>query len=122
MPYYILMCFFLLSVDHRALHVLTHSFPTRLSSDLPNRVIPPVTGCHHFHDKPVTGVLCHSKPTCTHPQEYGGRGTGVEIPASAAEYEDNRSEEHTSELQLLMRTSYAVICLKQNIILMTKDL
>src|SRR3546814_1495428 len=26
----------------------------------------------------------------------------------------NRSEEHTSELQSLMRTSYAVFCLKQN--------
>src|SRR3546814_4150158 len=28
----------------------------------------------------------------------------------------NRSEEHTSELQSLMRTSYAVFCLKQQII------
>src|SRR3546814_2747850 len=27
----------------------------------------------------------------------------------------NRSEEHTSELQSLMRTSYAVFCLKQTI-------
>src|SRR3546814_5934383 len=27
----------------------------------------------------------------------------------------NRSEEHTSELQSLMRTSYAVFCLKKNI-------
>src|SRR3546814_8423459 len=29
--------------------------------------------------------------------------------------EDGRSEEHTSELQSLMRISYAVFCLKQNI-------
>src|SRR3546814_5787658 len=29
--------------------------------------------------------------------------------------EDSRSEEHTSELQSLMRISYAVFCLKQNI-------
>src|SRR3546814_2858519 len=28
---------------------------------------------------------------------------------------DNRSEEHTSELQSLMRISYAVFCLKQKI-------
>src|SRR3546814_4690247 len=28
---------------------------------------------------------------------------------------DQRSEEHTSELQSLMRTSYAVFCLKKNI-------
>src|SRR3546814_5570303 len=27
--------------------------------------------------------------------------------------DDNRSEEHTSELQSLMRTSYAVFCLKK---------
>src|SRR3546814_5428300 len=27
---------------------------------------------------------------------------------------ENRSEEHTSELQSLMRTSYAVFCLKKN--------
>src|SRR3546814_2785457 len=29
--------------------------------------------------------------------------------------EDHRSEEHTSELQSLMRTSYAVVCLKNKI-------
>src|SRR3546814_4911261 len=29
------------------------------------------------------------------------------------EYEDGRSEEHTSELQSLMRISYAVFCLKK---------
>src|SRR3546814_3572241 len=28
-------------------------------------------------------------------------------------YSDNRSEEHTSELQSLMRNSYAVFCLKK---------
>src|SRR3546814_6604928 len=33
-----------------------------------------------------------------------------EIPADLA---DKRSEEHTSELQSLMRISYAVFCLKQ---------
>src|SRR3546814_6618402 len=30
------------------------------------------------------------------------------------ELEDKRSEEHTSELQSLMRISYAVFCLKKN--------
>src|SRR3546814_4000252 len=29
-------------------------------------------------------------------------------------YNDSRSEEHTSELQSLMRISYAVLCLKKN--------
>src|SRR3546814_9555010 len=33
--------------------------------------------------------------------------------ATGPEIEDDRSEEHTSELQSLMRTSYAVFCLKK---------
>src|SRR3546814_10239267 len=34
------------------------------------------------------------------------------VPAAAME--EDRSEEHTSELQSLMRISYAVFCLKKN--------
>src|SRR3546814_7226069 len=34
-------------------------------------------------------------------------------PEAGAEASDNRSEEHTSELQSLMRISYAVFCLKK---------
>src|SRR3546814_6806513 len=34
--------------------------------------------------------------------------------ASALDADANRSEEHTSELQSLMRISYAVFCLKKN--------
>src|SRR3546814_8493938 len=33
---------------------------------------------------------------------------------AAAKFWENRSEEHTSELQSLMRISYAVFCLKKN--------
>src|SRR3546814_8068049 len=48
---------------------------------------------------------------------------GVDFPASAAAPVARmflallRSEEHTSELQSLMRTSYAVLCLKKKTIL-----
>src|SRR3546814_8913233 len=35
--------------------------------------------------------------------------------SSASQGLDRRSEEHTSELQSLMRTSYAVFCLKKKI-------
>src|SRR3546814_3314447 len=35
---------------------------------------------------------------------------------------DRRSEEHTSELQSLMRISYAVFCLKKKILMNTVDL
>src|SRR3546814_6352033 len=41
----------------------------------------------------------------TVPREYGGPGRS---------FLDVRSEEHTSELQSLMRISYAVFCLKKN--------
>src|SRR3546814_8938748 len=37
----------------------------------------------------------------------------VEAPAAHAQLGDQRSEEHTSELQSLMRISYAVFCLKK---------
>src|SRR3546814_3363702 len=40
-------------------------------------------------------------------------GERVEVPRTAGEFGDLRSEEHTSELQSLMRISYAVFCLKK---------
>src|SRR3546814_8496093 len=42
----------------------------------------------------------------------GDRGGGIGAPSSAIVMPD-RSEEHTSELQSLMRISYAVFCLKK---------
>src|SRR3546814_2089879 len=42
-------------------------------------------------------------------QLAGHRGIGMERAQA-----DRRSEEHTSELQSLMRISYAVFCLKKN--------
>src|SRR3546814_8164619 len=38
----------------------------------------------------------------------------IQLLKAAADEERRRSEEHTSELQPLMRTSYAVFCLKTN--------
>src|SRR3546814_3079920 len=38
---------------------------------------------------------------------------GLSERAEAARHGDDRSEEHTSELQSLMRISYAVFCLKK---------
>src|SRR3546814_5159679 len=48
------------------------------------------------------GAPTHWSPRCAHP-DYAG------MLAVAR----NRSEEHTSELQSLMRISYAVFCLKK---------
>src|SRR3546814_3904669 len=44
-----------------------------------------------------------------HPEEPGG----IRLRRPPAERLDGRSEEHTSELQSLMRISYAVFCLKK---------
>src|SRR3546814_10913930 len=38
---------------------------------------------------------------------------GIDVPACSTAYILARSEEHTSELQSLMRISYAVFCLKK---------
>src|SRR3546814_1042214 len=40
-------------------------------------------------------------------------GTRADLPHEAPSDVGNRSEEHTSELQSLMRISYAVFCLKK---------
>src|SRR3546814_1067897 len=46
-------------------------------------------------------------------QDETGVITFFEIKAHQAYFEEPRSEEHTSELQSLMRISYAVFCLKK---------
>src|SRR6056297_2181058 len=69
---------------HRDLHVLTHSFPTRRSSD-----------------------LAHQRPPID-PQR-----AAVALEMQIIERLPARSEEHTSELQSLRRISYAVSCLKK---------
>src|SRR3546814_3433656 len=43
-----------------------------------------------------------------------GEGDVVEKLQTQMQSGENRSEEHTSELQSLMRNSYAVFCLKKN--------
>src|SRR3546814_1535203 len=60
----------------------------------------------------VTG---HARSAAGAPRHRGGRG-GVgqrAPPAGASGGGGARSEEHTSELQSLMRISYAVFCLKK---------
>src|SRR3546814_9969684 len=55
-------------------------------------------------------VLARLMPTDLTVMIYGESGTGKELVARALH---DRSEEHTSELQSLMRNSYAVFCLKK---------
>src|SRR3546814_3479047 len=61
--------------------------------------------CRHIRDRDKVVISLHP---------HNDRGTGV----AAAELglmagADRRSEEHTSELQSLMRSSYAVFCLNK---------
>src|SRR3546814_1709067 len=101
-----LFFFFSLSGDHRDRHVLTHSFPTRRSSDLGGfRALARLSsrqyraGGRHRDGGPL-GQQLHAD------DRYLSRG--AEGKAARP-----RSEEHTSELQSLMRISYAVFCLKK---------
>src|SRR3546814_8176781 len=101
-------CFFSGTGDHRDLHVLTHSFPTRRSSDL----------------RRVVGFRLSIRPTPDRQDRAAQRGRRVIAAAQPLDRTDRqppgnviahrpRSEEHTSELQSLMRSSYAVFCLKK---------
>src|SRR3546814_1135842 len=47
------------------------------------------------------------------PLQHGGRGVGIGRALLEPFIFPHRSEEHTSELQSLMRISYAVFCLKK---------
>src|SRR3546814_2064162 len=109
------MCFFcMLYADHRDLHVLTHSLPTRRSSDLG------VTSRGTFATAdanlaaafgPVTGLTT----TLTFEDLIDLRSAPSQVATVAEINPGVRSEEHTSELQSLMRISYAVFCLKKKI-------
>src|SRR3546814_6672721 len=118
--------------DHRYLHGLTHAFPTRRSSEL---------RCVHIEQQCRLGqrritlslALLRQWPQCVGCLQWQiGHGVtqlcgfrrslhGVSSAPSAALLRADstrtalRSEEHTSELQSLMRNSYAVFCLKKKI-------
>src|SRR3546814_6622177 len=112
---------------------MTHSFPTRRSSDLPMK--PEAQLGTRFQTKPTqtspeeAGVVRKSFARCLYNRaparvdkllensdpegiEYYAAGTTPERFRSDVSIDYCRSEEHTSELQSLMRSSYAVFCLK----------
>src|SRR3546814_1072537 len=78
------------------------------------------------HDpQPVSARLYRAIQLRQHPEVvHAGSSAPVRRPRGGAELDDRRllpeqpsayrSEEHTSELQSLMRISYAVFCLKKN--------
>src|SRR3546814_1316558 len=89
--------------DHRYLHVLTHSFPTRRSSDLRPR-----------RRQRQLAVAAERGALTLDPADCRAHALGFSWRTCARTLLRHvRSEEHTSELQSLMRISYAVFCLKK---------
>src|SRR3546814_1932672 len=110
---FLFYCFFNVTATTEIYTVLTHSFPTRRSSDLnaaaPQRWPLPAR-CR-------SGRACHrGSGSRDGSAARQGRVPGTGRPwrvADPCRPPDRRSEEHTSELQSLMRISYAVFCLKK---------
>src|SRR3546814_9912947 len=106
-----LMFFFYRYGDHRYLHFLTHSFPTRRSSDLPS-----IRQDRRQKQHPSASPLpaCPDASTSSNVlTDSFARADGRSILQPGEHPSACRSEEHTSELQSLMRISYAVFCLKK---------
>src|SRR3546814_8652641 len=104
----ILLCFFFYGCgDHLDLHLLTHSFPTRRSSEL---------GLDQLR---IAEQFLVGDPARGHRMVAGDQrvqlfGQRLLVGDAVGHVEiEPRSEEHTSELQSLMRISYAVFCLKK---------
>src|SRR3546814_7143666 len=141
---YVYSMFFNCYREHRDLNVLTHSLPTRRSSDL--RVLPDLSpgalmvrvetaGSWRYLSNRLADAKASARaaPTWVYVMTFAGGTTGgprgaghaTDVPLVMGNYAnltemsrtpwfaDSRSEEHTSELQSLMRLSYAVFCLKK---------
>src|SRR3546814_4501065 len=121
-----LLFFFYGAGDHRDLHVLPPSSPTLRSSDLLGGA---TCNCQRIDEfqTPATAVPAASCAGVKRP--FMTTSAQVVLSSSAVPLDSviehdvtrplasmstaNRSEEHTSELQSLMRISYAVFCLKK---------
>src|SRR3546814_9049827 len=81
--------------------------------DLPHRYIPwPIPGFQFCRNTIAWGITTHRygiPGVCAAVLIYDVEATGGDWGHGTP-----RSEEHTSELQSLMRTSYAVFCLNKN--------
>src|SRR3546814_9509855 len=71
-----------------------------------------------FRSRSVRGHGPQPPPSCSaqapQPRRAGDRAWAARQSDAAPCADRSRSEEHTSELQSLMRISYAVFCLKKN--------
>src|SRR3546814_6658382 len=102
--------------DRRELHVLTHSFPTRRFSDLVSAMVSFISASMRATSlRPISWIsrgVRSSVEYCLILERYQASPSGTSLAASVFRVFGKRSEEHTSELQSLMRISYAVFCFK----------
>src|SRR3546814_6669731 len=89
---------------------LTHSFPTRRASDLPVVQRPGDIALAFAARRHLVRQLLDTRSHRS--LRHGTNAVGVGNARVISE-RGIRSEEHTSELQSLMRISYAVFCLKK---------
>src|SRR3546814_7281240 len=120
----VLFFFFYCYGAHRDLHVLTHSFPPLRSSDLAVANI--AVAYRRRGSERSSGKLAGTNRARKRAPRRRGAPFTKQEPERAGRLLDPvtlhplalhlagaaRSEEHTSELQSLMRISYAVFCLK----------
>src|SRR3546814_10258341 len=89
---------------------MTHSFPTRRSSDLPRWRYTPAN-CWNCAATSISASSQRLREILPSPKK---REVVATQPSCRLSRSIARSEEHTSDLQQLMRISYAVFCLKKN--------
>src|SRR3546814_8347896 len=92
---------------------MTHSLPTRLSSDLPSRRSACVIRLPRAAEAAAGAAAGQGCDGAIVEAASGGHRHAAAATAGRAPGLLRRSEEHTSELQSLMRLSYAVFCLKK---------
>src|SRR3546814_5914689 len=106
---------------------MTHSFPTRRASDLQAQLLTskPVLYVCNVEEASAASGNAHSARVFEKAAADGAKAVVISaaieaeiVQMDAADRPEflaelGRSEEHTSELQSLMRISYAVFCLKK---------
>src|SRR3546814_7656292 len=106
---------------------MTHFFPTRRSSDLISKMLAAASKDDALSEEEVLGLVSSMLlggtdttstaignmvwSLLTHRSQW--EAVRADRSLLAKTFEESRSEEHTSELQSLMRNSYAVFCLKK---------
>src|SRR3546814_4793369 len=94
-----------------------HAPPAASAADAGNELLTGHRRHHQFqgldHLAIVSSLVLREDIEDRFRRQAASVGAGLEAGAEHVAGAEDRSEEHTSELQSLMRTSYAVFCLKK---------